>query len=61
MPYAAWTETGLLKQTEGNVTDYAIVEQDILEACERFNVQLLAYDKWNATDLVNRLVAEELP
>lgn len=61
VPYAAWTETGLLKQTEGNVTDYAIVEQDILEACERFNVQLLAYDKWNATDLVNRLVAEELP
>jgi phage terminase large subunit-like protein len=61
VPYAAWAESGLLKQTEGNVTDYAIVEQDILEACERFNVQLLAYDKWNATDLVNRLVAEELP
>jgi phage terminase large subunit-like protein len=61
VPYAAWAETGLLKQTEGDVTDYAIVEQDIVEACERFNVQLLAYDKWNATDLVNRLVAQELP
>jgi len=61
VPYASWVETGLLKQTEGDVTDYAIIEADILEACEKFNVQLMAYDKWNASDLVNRLVAAGVP
>ena len=61
VPYAAWVEAGLLKQTEGNVTDYAVIEQDILEAFERFNIQQIAYDRWNASDLVNRLVAAELP
>ena len=61
VPYAAWVEAGLLKQTEGNVTDYAVIERDILEAFERFNIQQIAYDRWNASDLVNRLVAAELP
>ena len=61
VPYAAWVEAGLLKQTEGNVTDYAVIEQDILEAFERFNIHQIAYDRWNASDLVNRLVAAELP
>lgn len=61
VPYASWVETGLLKQTEGNVTDYGVIERDILDACERFDVQLIAYDRWNASDLVNRLVEAELP
>lgn len=61
VPYASWVESGLLKQTEGDVTDYAVIEADILDACERFNIQSLAYDKWNASDLVNRLVAQEVP
>lgn len=61
VPYAAWVEAGLIKQTAGNTTDYAIIEADILSLCERFNVQGIAYDSWNASDLVNRLVAHELP
>lgn len=61
VPYAAWVEAGLIKVTPGNTTDYGIVEQDILAAFERFNIQGIAYDSWNASDLVNRLVAHELP
>ena len=61
VPYAAWVEMGLLKQTEGDVADYAVIERDILAAVERFGVKLIAYDRWNASDLVNRLVAEEAP
>ncbi|WP_271965170.1 terminase large subunit [Pseudomonas aeruginosa] len=61
VPYAAWVEMGLLKQTEGDVTDYAVIEEDILAAVERFGVRLIAYDRWNASDLVNRLVAKEVP
>ncbi|MDP2141291.1 MAG: terminase large subunit [Gammaproteobacteria bacterium] len=61
VPYAGWVETGQLKQTEGDVTDYAVIEKDILELCERFSVTSIGYDDWNATDLVNRLVDKELP
>ena len=61
VPYAAWVESRLLKQTEGDVTDYAVIEADVKAVCERFNVKAIAYDRWNAADLVNRLVAAELP
>jgi len=61
VPYSAWVEAGLIKVTPGNTTDYAIIEQDILSLYERFNIQGIAYDSWNASDLVNRLVAQELP
>lgn len=61
VPYAAWVEAGLIKQTDGDVADYEIVEADIKAICERFNVVGIAYDQWNAADLVNRLVAAELP
>jgi phage terminase large subunit-like protein len=62
VPYQSWVESGLLKQTEGNVTDYAVIEADIVAACERFHVEQIAYDKWNASDLVNRLVdTHDLP
>lgn len=61
VPYAAWAEEGLLKMVEGNVLDYAVVEADVLSVCARFNVQKIGYDRWNASDLINRLVAEELP
>jgi len=61
VPYAAWTESGLLIKTDGDVVDYAVIEQVVMDAVERFNVQMIAYDKWNATDLVNRLVSAEVP
>lgn len=61
VPYAAWAGSGLLKQTPGDVTDYAVIEADIRAICERFQVQNIAYDRWNAIDLVNRLVEAEIP
>jgi phage terminase large subunit-like protein len=61
VPYAVWVQSGLIKQTSGDVTDYSVIEKDVKEACERFNVQNIAYDRWNAIDLVNRLVDAEIP
>jgi phage terminase large subunit-like protein len=61
VPYHAWVSMGLIEQTPGDVTDYAAIETRVVEICERFNVQQIAYDKWNATDLVNRLVAGGVP
>lgn len=61
VPYTAWVEAGLLRMTDGDVTDYRVIEQDVISLCERFNVQQIAFDKWNATDLVTRLVEADLP
>ncbi|WP_080355111.1 terminase large subunit [Stenotrophomonas maltophilia] len=61
VPYAGWVAAGLLEQTEGEVTDYAVIEQAILDVHERFNLQFLAFDRWNSTEMVSRLVAAEVP
>lgn len=61
VPYAAWASAGLIVQTEGDVTDYAVVEKAIRADVERFKPQAIAYDSWNAQDLVNRLTGDELP
>jgi phage terminase large subunit-like protein len=61
VPYAAWVEAGFLTQTEGDVTDYAVIEAEIVALCERFHPVEIAFDRWNALDLCNRLIARELP
>ncbi len=61
VPYAGWVASGLIEQTPGDVTDYEVIEAAVKGEFDRFNVQRIAYDKWNALDLVNRLVAAGLP
>jgi phage terminase large subunit-like protein len=61
IPYAAWVQSGHIIQTDGDVCDYEKVEADILAACKRFKPGAIAYDAWNASDLVNRLTAASLP
>lgn len=59
--YEAWVGSGLLLTTPGDVVDYEVIEVVIREDIERFRPELIAYDRWNATDLVNRLTKDELP
>lgn len=59
--YASWVEQGLITQTPGDVTDYAVIEADILAAHERFQIESIGFDAWNASDLVNRLVDNDVP
>lgn len=61
VPYAGWVAAGLLEQTDGDVTDYSVIEAAVLDAMERFRVQLFAFDEWNATQLVSRLLDQQVP
>jgi len=61
VPYAGWVASGVLEQTEGEVTDYAAIEAAVLEVRERFNLQAVAFDRWNATEMVGRLIEAEVP
>ena len=47
--------------TPGNETDFGAIESDILDLCKRFDVQSVAYDPWAATQLAQRLSAEDVP
>jgi phage terminase large subunit-like protein len=57
----AWVREGWLLTTPGNVTDYDYIKAQILADAEVFDVQDIAYDRWNSSQMVNDLVAEDMP
>ena len=58
VPYSQWVRDGWISATEGNVIDYAFIEAQIRKDCEEYDVKELAYDRWNATDIITRLNEE---
>ncbi len=53
--YDNWEKQGFLHTTEGNVVHYGFIEQYILRLGERYNIREIAYDRWNATMMVQAL------
>jgi phage terminase large subunit-like protein len=61
VPYLLWQQQGFIDFTPGNVTDYDCVKAWVLAQRERFGVQEVAYDPWNAMHLATSLTAEGVP
>ena len=61
VPYAGWVTAGLIEATEGEVTDYRVVEARIREDIARFGPQAIGYDRWNAAEIAQRLLADGHP
>lgn len=59
--YKYWKQQGLLKITEGNVTDYDYITNDIVKASEIVNIQAIGYDKYNATQWAIKATEIGLP
>ncbi len=57
--YAGWVQAGFVSQCEGATIDYSIIKRDVVADIRRFNPAMIAYDPWNATQLINDLVEEE--
>lgn len=55
-PYAQWKRAGLLEVTEGNTTDYDVIEAAVLEDCQQHGVRMVAYDKRFAEQLAQHLL-----
>ena len=53
--YDVWAKQGFLQTTEGNVVHYAYIEQFICKLNEKFNIREIAYDRWNASMMVQSL------
>lgn len=59
--YDRWIRSGHMIETEGNVTDYNFVKAKIMELAERYRIKSIAYDRWNASQLVIDLTYEGIP
>ena len=53
--YDVWQKQGFIQTTEGNVVHYGFIEQFIIQMGERYNIREIAYDRWNATMMVQAL------
>lgn len=58
--YDTWARQGLIIATEGDEIDYAAIKLQILEDAAKFRIREVAYDPWNATQIVQELQAEGL-
>ncbi|MBU9608240.1 terminase large subunit [Burkholderia multivorans] len=59
--YAGWMRTGRLTVTPGNVIDFGWIEADLIDLASRFQIQGIAFDPFQATQLSTRMIAEGLP
>jgi phage terminase large subunit-like protein len=55
VPYDVWHRDGFLLGTEGNVVDYDAIREHLRELAEVVEIRELAYDRWNASQLVTDL------
>jgi phage terminase large subunit-like protein len=55
VPYDRWVKEGYLIATEGDVTDYEAVAAELNELAKTYAIGEIAYDRWNATQLVTQL------
>ena len=53
--YENFVSRGELIVTDGNSTDYDVIKNKILECAEVFDIQSIAYDRWNSNALINQL------
>ena len=60
VPYDKWLAEGYIEATPGNVVDYRYIEQRIKELASRYVVKELAYDRYNATQIILNLQDEGL-
>jgi phage terminase large subunit-like protein len=55
-----WIADGQIIATEGNVTDYNFIKAQIVELAQEFDIKDIAYDRFNASQLVIDLQNEGL-
>jgi phage terminase large subunit-like protein len=58
--YDVWIREGFIRITPGNVTDYDFIKADILKMAKQYQIRNIAYDRWNASQLVIDLIEEGL-
>ncbi|KKL48726.1 hypothetical protein LCGC14_2322640, partial [marine sediment metagenome] len=55
VPYDVWVREGHMYVTPGNAVDYSFIEAKIEALFEIFNIRAIAYDRWGAEYITQRL------
>ena len=55
VPYPLWIKDGLIESHEGDALDYGLIRSDINRLRDKFNIQQIAIDPWNAAQLMLEL------
>jgi phage terminase large subunit-like protein len=58
VPYDVWAREGRLRITHGNITDYDAIRDDLSRLSEQYLIREIAFDRWNASQLVSQLTAD---
>jgi len=56
--YDVWERQGYIHTTEGNVIHYGFIERFIEDLGKKYHIKEIAYDRWNATQMVQNLEDE---
>ncbi|MHA1569294.1 MAG: terminase large subunit, partial [Alphaproteobacteria bacterium] len=59
VPYKQWVEDGWITATPGNIVDYDVIRGDINAAGDKWSIQQIGYDPWNAAHMATSLTADE--
>lgn len=59
--YKHWHRTGQLKITQGNVTDYDYIVNDLMQNYEKLSIRKIGYDSWNSTQFAINATELGLP
>jgi len=57
--YDKWAAQGYIHTTPGNVVDYRYIKKLICDLREQFDIREIAYDRWQATMLIQELMDED--
>jgi phage terminase large subunit-like protein len=58
VPYDVWARSGYLRTCPGAVINHEFIYKEITEIKKRFNFNDIAYDKWNALWIANKLAED---
>lgn len=61
VPYQHWIDGGYLIEAGDDVTDYDEIEKTIVAANGHYSIQKIAYDPWNAAQVVAKLTKANVP
>lgn len=56
LPYNEWERKGFLNVSDGDVQDYEFIRMKINSLREKYNIQSIAFDRWNSSALVVNLL-----
>lgn len=55
VPYDVWVDAGYVTATEGNITDYDVLREEVKAFATEYQIREIPYDPWNATQLATQL------